>query len=61
MTPLIAKHRIKDPWDTKELLKVQYTASADSADHQQVLAEYIREGKRKFSLYIDGHQETWKI
>ena len=61
VTPLIEKHRIKDPWDTKEFLKVKYTAPADTADHQQVLAEYIKEGKRKFTLYIDGHQETWKI
>ena len=61
VTPLIEKHRIKDPWDTKEFLKVQYTAPADSADHLQVLAEYIREGKRKFTLYIDGHQETWRM
>ena len=58
---LIEKIRMKDPWDKSKFPKVQYTAPAEDADHQQVLAEYIREGKRKFVLYVNGHQETWKI
>ncbi len=58
---LIEKLRMKDPWDKSKFLEVHYTAPADDADDQQVLAEYVREGKRKFALYVNGHQETWEI
>jgi hypothetical protein len=61
VAPLIEKLKIRDPWDKKENLRVQYIAPANDSDHQQVLAEYTREGKRKFALYVDGHQETWKV
>jgi hypothetical protein len=61
VAPLIKKFKIKDPWSNTEFLEVQYTVPAIDEDHQQVLAEYTREGKRKFVLYTDGHQETWNI
>ena len=61
ITPLIKKLKIKDPWSKTEFLKVQYTVPAIDVGPQQVLVEYTRDGIRKFVLYTDGHQETWKI
>ena len=58
---IIEKTRMRDPWDKSKFPNVYYTAPADDADHEQVLAEYIREGKRKFVLYVGGHQETWAL
>lgn len=61
VAPLIKKLKIKDPWNKTEFLEVQYTVPATGEAHQQVLAEFTRKGTRKFVLYTDGHQETWKI
>ena len=61
VVPLIEKLKIRDPWNKTEYLKVHYTAPTINVDHQHVLAEYTREGIRKFVLYTDGHQETWKV
>ncbi len=58
---MIKKLKIKDPWNKTEFLEVQYTPPATDEDRQQVLVEYTRDGIRKFVLYTDGHQETWKI
>jgi len=61
VTSLIEKLRMRDPWDKSTFPNVHYTAPRDDADPEQVLAEYTREGKRKFVLYVNGHQETWEI
>jgi len=61
IAPLIKKLKIKDPWNKTEFLDVQYTVPAIDEGHQQVLAEYTRDAKRKFVLYTDGHQETWNV
>jgi hypothetical protein len=57
---LIRDHHLTDPWDLREPLQVQYTPP-EGADPQGVVAEYIRQNKRKFVLYADGRQETWTL
>jgi len=61
---LIQSHHLMDPWKSDELLQVTYTVPTDAPgdlSREHVLAEYVREGKRKFALYADGHQETWRL
>ncbi len=64
VAPLIQNHRLRDPWRPKEPLQVIYTPPTEGMDalsRQHMLAEYVREGKRKFALCADGHQETWRL
>ena len=64
VAPLIRRHHLMDPWKPAELLQVKYTAPAAGAgglSRAHLLAEYVREGRRKFLLYADGHQETRRL
>ncbi len=64
VAPLIGNRCLTDPWKPGELLQVRYTAPSNGTgdlSREHVLAEYVREGRRKFALYADGHQETWRL
>jgi len=64
LAPLIQSLHLMDPWQPGELLQVRYTVPTDAPgdlSREHVLAEYVREGQRKFVLYADGHQETWRL
>jgi hypothetical protein len=60
---LIESHRLMDPWSPGRVLQVKYIVPKEGpsgANQQDVLAEYTTPQGRKFVLYADGHQETWR-
>jgi hypothetical protein len=62
--PLIRAHHLMDPWRAGQFLQVAYRVpgvTEGGSGAAEVLAEYVREGRRKFVLYADGHQETWRL
>jgi hypothetical protein len=62
--PLIRAHQLMDPWRVGQFLQVTYRVpgiAEGGASATEVLAEYVREGRRKFVLYADGRQKTWRL
>jgi hypothetical protein len=62
--PLIQGRRLMDPWAPGQFLQIRYAPpkeARDGGNPRDEVVEYVTPHGRKFVIYADGHQETWRL